>query len=590
MAEAAAAVAGEIQRLLGSEVVRDRTGPPRLARPDDVVILFRARAGHRYFEEALEARGIRTYVYKGLGFFDAPEVQDLQALLRFLAQPDSDLRAAEFLRSRLVRLSDTALTRLAPSFSQALAGPFADGDAAALVELDEIDRDILARARDSVARWLTLTDRVPASELLDLILRESSYAFEMRGRRLDQARENVKKVRALVRRVENRGYATVGRLAEYFDTLRAGDESNAIVEAAGAVNLMTIHAAKGLEFPIVFVVNLHVGGRGRPGGFSVIDRGPDGAPEVAFNATAATRLEELREAEELRRLFYVAVTRARDRLYLAAEIDKKGKLRRSARSLASLLPAGLGDLFNAAAVPAAAHGNATEQIIWETAHGTFAFRVCRPPADAPVTAAPESSVSAAPSVTRPLEAETRSVTAATVQASRTSSLADPLPRSAMSRERLAGTLVHRLMQRNLDPALGADTLQSIVPTLLRTSEMVDVDDVEALASASVSLYMGLRGQEDLTRLLRAGRCDYEVPFSFEPADRPGELIRGVIDCLVRTPDGRATVIEFKTGGERPEHEAQAGVYARALASVFAVEEVDIRVVYPRDPVPAAQDG
>jgi ATP-dependent helicase/nuclease subunit A len=333
MPEAAAAVAAEVQRLLGSELVRDRTGPPRPAKPDDIAILFRARAGHQHFEDALDSRGIRTYVYKGLGFFDAPEVQDLQALLRFLAQPESDLRAAELLRSRFVRLSDTALTRLAPAFSQALIGPSAEGDGAIAAgragppELDEIDRDILARARLSIARWLSLIDRMPASELVDLILRESAYAFELRGRRLDQARENVKKVRALVRRVENRGYATIGRLAEYFDTLRAGDESNAIVEAIGAVNLMTIHAAKGLEFPIVFVVNLHVGGRGRPGGFSVIDRGPDGASEVAFNATAATRLEELREAEELRRLFYVAVTRARDRLYLSAEIDRKGKLR-----------------------------------------------------------------------------------------------------------------------------------------------------------------------------------------------------------------------------------------------------------------------
>ena len=70
---------------------------------------FRARAGHQVYEEALEQLGIRTYVYKGLGFFDAPEVQDLQALLRFLAQPESNLRAAELLRSRFVRLSDACL-------------------------------------------------------------------------------------------------------------------------------------------------------------------------------------------------------------------------------------------------------------------------------------------------------------------------------------------------------------------------------------------------------------------------------------------------------------------------------------------------
>ncbi len=373
---------------------------------------------------------------------------------------------------------------------------------------------MLERTRVSVARWLSLTDRLPASELLDLVLRESAYAFEMRGRRLDQARENVKKVRALVRRVENRGYATVGRLAEYFDTLRAGDESNAIVEAAGAVNLMTIHAAKGLEFPIVFVVNLHIGGRGRPGGFSVIDRGPDGSPEVAFNTTAATRLEELREAEELRRLFYVAVTRARDRLYLGAEIDKKGKLRRSARSLAALLPPGLGEIFTAAALPDA------DRVQWDSPSGAFAFRICRPgtpavaiPDAAPIEAPASASVPTVPAI----ELRARAVRTATDASGRAAASA----RSVMSRERLAGTIVHRLMQRGLENDLDAERLRTLVPRLLRTSEMVDVDDLDAVTADAIGLYKRLRGQPDLVQLLELGECHYEVPFSFEPAGSAG---------------------------------------------------------------------
>jgi ATP-dependent helicase/nuclease subunit A len=595
MAESAAAVAAEIDRLLGSETVRDKTGTSRPARPDDVAILFRARAGHQYFEDALEARGIRTYVYKGLGFFDAPEVQDLQALLRFMAQPESDLRAAEFLRSRFVRLSDTALTRLAPAFSKALLGPDAEG-MADLPGLDDQDRDLLVSARLGVARWLDLTDRVPASELIDLILRESAYAYEMRGRRFEQARENVKKLRALIRRVENRGYATVGRLAEYFDTLRAGDESNAIVEAAGAVNLMTVHAAKGLEFPIVFVVNLHVGGRGRPGGFSVIDRGPEDRPEVAFNATAATRLEELREAEELRRLFYVAVTRARDRLYLAAEVDKKGKLRRAARSLAALLPGSLAELFAVAGLPACDAAN------WETPHGSFTFRVCRPAPgvtegsfdSAPgrpalsVVEAPLGSARRNPALSELelLESEARAVRAVTeVVPSEKPALA----RREISRERLAGTIVHRLMQRSLDPGLDEASLRPLVPPLIRSAELVDVDDLESLTTDAVALYTRLRRQEGLAELFRSGRCHYEVPFSFEPPDRPGELVRGVIDCVVETPDGRMTVIEFKTGGAQPDHQAQADFYAQALASVLADPGIDVRVVYPASPIPT-QDG
>src|SRR4029453_3937359 len=70
------------------------------------------RASHREFEAALEELAVPTYVYKGLGFFDADEIKDLSALIRFLANPSSDLRAAASLRSRFVRLSAAGLPRL----------------------------------------------------------------------------------------------------------------------------------------------------------------------------------------------------------------------------------------------------------------------------------------------------------------------------------------------------------------------------------------------------------------------------------------------------------------------------------------------
>ena len=107
-------VADEIVRLLAGTTVRDRsTGVRREARPADIAILFRSRDSHRDFETALEARGVSTYVYKGLGFFDADEIQDAVALLRYLADPLSDLRAAALLRSRIVRLSDRAVAQIA---------------------------------------------------------------------------------------------------------------------------------------------------------------------------------------------------------------------------------------------------------------------------------------------------------------------------------------------------------------------------------------------------------------------------------------------------------------------------------------------
>ena len=143
----AEAVAAEVDRLLAGEVVRDRqTGLRRPAQPGDIAILFRARESHREFEQALISRRIPTYVYKGLGFFDADETKDVAALLRYLADPWSDLRAAAFLRSRFVRLSDAAVRHAVSRTRQPRS--WAPGCREPRPRLDDEDRGVLlARSR-----------------------------------------------------------------------------------------------------------------------------------------------------------------------------------------------------------------------------------------------------------------------------------------------------------------------------------------------------------------------------------------------------------------------------------------------------------
>jgi ATP-dependent helicase/nuclease subunit A len=334
---AADAVAGEVASLLSSGVVvRDpKTGVARAVRPGDIAVLFRSRDSHRDYEAALGRRNIPTYVYKGLGFFEADEIQDAIAILRFLAKPTSNLRAVTLLRSRLVRLSDPGLVVLGSSYADALTNatlPLAFG------RLDAEDRDVLERLRAALPRWLALVDRATPSELLDTILRQTAYAFEMRGPRRVQARENMKKLRALIRKAENRGYATLGRIAEFLDDLAVGDESNAVVDALDAVNLMTVHAAKGLEFPIVFVVNLNRGTGGPRAPIRVTVDGYD-TPSVSIGdfESEADEDSSAREREETKRLLYVALTRARDRLYLAAVL-KDGVFKPGRGSLGEVLP------------------------------------------------------------------------------------------------------------------------------------------------------------------------------------------------------------------------------------------------------------
>ena len=344
----AAAIAEEIARTLREDTVRDKkTGVARQATPGDIAILFRSRTSHRELERELERLGIPCYVYKGLGFFDADETKDLMALVRYLANPSSDLRTAAFLRSRFIRLSDRALSLLAPNLAAALlAGPAPD----VMRQVGDEDRRVLEIARRFVPGWLTQVDRVPPAELLDAILAESAYAYELRGPRQAQAWENVKKMRALIRRIQNRGYATLPRIANHLDALTAGDESNAVLEAIDAVNLMTVHAAKGLEFPIVFVVNLAKGASGPPRPVRVVVDGDGAEPSVSVGpfVSEMDEADRVREQHETRRLLYVALTRARDRLYLSSAL-KDGVMAPGRGSLGEVLPRSIREALAAAA-------------------------------------------------------------------------------------------------------------------------------------------------------------------------------------------------------------------------------------------------
>jgi ATP-dependent helicase/nuclease subunit A len=346
-------IGDEIVNLLGAASVRDRqTGLARPARAADIGILFRSRESHREFEAALERRGVPTCVYKGLGFFDAPEVQDAVALLRFLARPTSDLRAAAFLRSRVVRLSDEGIRRLSPCLANAIINA---GPPERIETLSNEDQTVLRLLRAAVPGWLRRLDLTTPAELLDEILRQTAYAAELAGPRRLQARENLKKLRGLVRRIQNRGYATLERIAEHLDRLAIGDESNAAIDAIDAVSLMTVHAAKGLEFPIVFVVNV---GRGTGNARAPIRVGLDPSEEasvaVADYQSESDEDAQAREREETKRLLYVALTRARDRLYLSATAPN-GVSRMGRGSLGEVLPRSLASLFpRAAAEPTVA--------------------------------------------------------------------------------------------------------------------------------------------------------------------------------------------------------------------------------------------
>ena len=598
--------ASEIGKLLAARVtVRDRgTGVARAIRAGDIAILFRTRESHREFEAALAGANIRSYVYKGLGFFDADEIKDVLALVCYLADPVSDLCAAALMRSRFFGVSDEALRRLAPALAETLTARMCPP---VLSALDPADRHVLVEAREATRRWRNLVDRMPAAELVDLILSESAYAFELRGARFDQARENLKKIRSLMRRTQNRGFGTVGRLAAHLSRLAVGDEANAPIDALDAVSLMTVHAAKGLEFPVVFVVNLArgTGGRRGPVRLTADPSGEGGSVAVGdFQSEADDDLVK-KEREETKRLLYVALSRARDRLYVGTVL-KDGRMVPARGSLGDVLPPSLVGQFEALA----------DGVEWRASSGrVHRFRMCvagtsedslachtdddlgtdvahllpEPRSDdfsvlVPRTDAGAAGAHAPGDATQPVETPDGAPARRWLVPS-AADFGGPAARRTPPAEpghsdRVVGTLVHRMMQRfGLDLAGGTAMMRHAALRILRSDEALAAS-VERTATevvdAAVEFYRSIGARTDVRALYSAGPRLHEVPFTMR---LDGVVVRGTIDCLIQTAPSAITILEFKTGQPREAHRAQLSVYQEAAERLFPDVAVDALLVY-----------
>ena len=194
------------------EIARDSTG----SAPGDIAVLFRTRQSHREFERRAGAPGDTDLRLQGTGVLRCQRNQGCPRPHQISCQPVVGVAGSRaLLRSRFVRLSDPALLTLAGQLSRAL---LAAEPPAAVGQLGDDDRRVLEQARVSLAEWGALVDRLPPAELLDKVLHDGAYAAELRGPRAIQARENLKKMRGLVRRIQNRGYATMARVADYIDS------------------------------------------------------------------------------------------------------------------------------------------------------------------------------------------------------------------------------------------------------------------------------------------------------------------------------------------------------------------------------------
>jgi ATP-dependent helicase/nuclease subunit A len=294
---------------VGVQRVYDKAaGAERALSYGDIMLLFRSLRDVRLYEQALGAAGVPYVTVAGRGYFSRLEIDDVRNMLRALESPTNDLALASVLRSPFFGYSDDELLAL----RRAAIGTGEKKPLYAALEGTPTHEALAALAQ--------LAGRVPVERLLREVFRVTYYRAVLTGLP-DGARmrRNVEKIVSVARESQR---SSLTEFLEYLDALDSVEvrEGEAVLEAENSIKLMTFHASKGLEAPVVIVPDL--GRRANitrsPGRFDFHHLMLSDSPlhaSILYHEMKDT--EKTAETEENRRLLYVALTRARDVLLLS---------------------------------------------------------------------------------------------------------------------------------------------------------------------------------------------------------------------------------------------------------------------------------
>ena len=309
-----------IKGLAGSYQVTDRsTQHQRPCKYSDMAVLLRKRTHLKSYEEALKKHDIPFVAVKGIGFYQEPEVAMLRALVFFLSDPGDDYSLYVLLKSPLFQIDESSIIELIN-----IEGPNLFSKLQELIngtaQPADSNPDQLQAAALLIQEWISLLPHTPLAELIEEILvRTRAWAHF----HAEQSKANVKKFIRRVEDLESSGKSLI-KIRDFLErTLDKNDEAKANVNTEGmdAVKIMTVHAAKGLEFPLVFFPGLEEPFGMRTGENLVYEKGGKfffkSEPESSIRKQDEDfQVHEAKEEEEQKRLFYVAVTRAEEALFL----------------------------------------------------------------------------------------------------------------------------------------------------------------------------------------------------------------------------------------------------------------------------------
>jgi DNA helicase-2/ATP-dependent DNA helicase PcrA len=259
-------------------------------RIDETAILVRAQFQTREFEDRFIAIGLPYRIVGGFRFYERAEIRDALAYLRVIAQPADDLAFERIVNTPKRGLGDKAVARI-HALARAQGVPLMVA-AAQILDSDEMTgaaRRTLGNLVGDFARWRARLDELPHPELARLVLDESGYTAMLQADRSAESAGRLENLTELTRAMEE--YETLGAFLEHVSLVMENDAERDVEK----VTIMTIHAAKGLEFDTVFLAAWEEG---------------------VFPSQRALDEGGNASLEEERRLAYVAITRARRKCFI----------------------------------------------------------------------------------------------------------------------------------------------------------------------------------------------------------------------------------------------------------------------------------
>ena len=338
---AAEAVASRIIAIMEESKSNGPDDPDRNLNFGDVAVLCRASGSFPDFESAFEKAGIPYLTIAGQGFYDRPEIRDLLNALAAFADTQNDLVIAGLMRSPVIGLPDDFLLQFRDLQREKKILSLYETVKNNILLADEEFREKAKYLVAVVEKYSNLVGRISAAEILSRFLEESGYLAAMA---MGGYHRNVQNMRKLVTDAQNSGVVSVPDFLNTITELKnvAVREGEASSVTEGSVQIMTVHQAKGLEFPIVVLGDASKKERfGRdilinpvlgvvpPLSDTRIGEEDQTLPRLVTSSSLAYELalveERVRDEAESNRLFYVAATRAEELLIINGVLGKLKK-------------------------------------------------------------------------------------------------------------------------------------------------------------------------------------------------------------------------------------------------------------------------